>query len=312
MAQIKHCVCVRCHFGSSHASPKCILCTWQLVNNLIQMWDANSHPAEASALSTMSVGACGSDECYPGPPHELVCQFSECVADLRKVQEAFSAAFEVESKNVLRVIERLSKLPMTPEALKESGAGKAINDRSVRLHGNELVRARSKELVHSWKARIAALTAPPSPSVETPASGEERSAGREALCGDVATLAASAVNPRSPRKRKAVGGDDAAAAQFKKKETYKGVAAALRAHPNEALAALFKELSHFEFKQSQPLSVAYMLVADTLRAHPDKIVNGVDAQQLPNIGRETGKKINEFLSTGRIERLEEYRRGEFN
>ena len=281
MAQIKHCVCVRCHFASSHASPKCILCTWQLVNNLIQMWDANSHPAEASALSTMSVGACGSDECNPGRPHELVCQFSECVADLRK-------AFEDSSKNVLTVLERLSKLPVTIEALKGSGAGIAINDRSLLLHGDELVRAQSKELVQSWKARVAALTAPPSPSVETPA------------------------NPRSPRKRKAVGGYDAAAAQFKKKETYKGVAAALRAHPNEALAAIFKELSHFEFKQSQPLSVAYMLVADTLRAHPDKIVSGPAAQQLPNIGRETGKKINEFLSTGRIERLEKYRRGEFN
>mmetsp|Transcript_16398 Transcript_16398/g.38445 ORF Transcript_16398/g.38445 Transcript_16398/m.38445 type:complete len:131 (+) Transcript_16398:424-816(+) len=82
---------------------------------------------------------------------------------------------------------------------------------------------------------------------------------------------------------------------------------------NQELAELFKELSSFEFKKKDRFKgVAYKKVSATLSAHPEKISCGKDARVLPGVGKESEKKIDEFLSTGKIERLEKYRRGEMD
>ena len=46
--------------------------------------------------------------------------------------------------------------------------------------------------------------------------------------------------------------------------------------------------------------------------HPEKILNGKEASKLEDIGKISAQKIDEFLSDGKIEKLEKYRRGEFD
>merc|ERR1712217_202192 len=82
------------------------------------------------------------------------------------------------------------------------------------------------------------------------------------------------------------------------------------AGPNSELSAIFAELSGFEFKRQEKFKgIDYKKVSGVLAAHPEKITSGTEASVLPGVGKESAKKIDEFLSTGKIERLERYRSG---
>lgn len=48
---------------------------------------------------------------------------------------------------------------------------------------------------------------------------------------------------------------------------------------------------------------AYLQAARTLSEHPTKIASGKEAKQLPGIGEKIAKKIDEYLSTGKLEKL---------
>jgi len=312
---------------------------------------------------------------------ELTRQFKVCVEDLQKVKEA---AREADAKalgsvgfggrEVMRVLDKLAKLPVTGEILKDTGVGNEVNDRFVRLHDDTLVRERSKELVHIWKARVQAdkvaakkaeveaeeervaaeeeaaaeaARAAAAEAAEAARVAEEKAAdaarreraeaaeaarvaeaeaadvarrecaedaGSSARPDDTASPAASAEeaggspaegaasSPGSPTKRKAEDGGESAE---KKSKADGGT--------NEELAALFKELSAFEFKNKQKWEGrAYQKVADVLSQQPEKITSGSEAKKLQDIGKESAKKIDQFLETGKIDRLEKYRRGEFD
>ena len=197
--------------------------------------------------------------------------------ELQKVREAASASEDVSSgTKVLRVLERLAKLPVTLEVLKETGIGKEVNDRFFRRHVDPLVRERSEVLVDKWKARAQAIAAE---------AAEQAEAARE--------------------KRKAEDDGSIDAAKAAKVESGSG--------PNEAIAALFKELSDFEFKKGTDKfqAIAYKMAAARLRGHQEKILSGKEASKLQDIGKISAQKIDEFLSDGKIEKLEKYRRGEF-
>jgi hypothetical protein len=140
-----------------------------------------------------------------------------------------------------------------------------------------------------------------SPSTTDDDAGSPMVAGRPSLVGTTSS-------PGSPAKRKA---EDAGAAEKRPKDAAEF--AADGGGTNEALAALFKELSAFEFKKKEMIKgVAYKKIAAVLREQSEKITSGSQAQQLPGIGKESGKKIDQFLASGEIERLEKYRRGEMD
>lgn len=261
----------------------------------------------------------------PAAAGVLAQQFKELAEQLRKVREAACASKDASGfggRKVLDVLEQFAKLPVTAEVLKETGAGKEVNDIFVRRHADSLVRERSKELVSKWKARIkdaqdaeVAQEAEKARVKAAKAAMEAERAASNALLAAadaaaptspvVATSGAGLATPASPSKRKAeeAGGNDVA--KTAKVEGDVG--------PNEAIAALFKELSDFEFKKKDVhRGVAYKKVAARLRGHPEQIRSGKDAQKLEDIGSNSSKKIDEFLSTGKIERIEKYRRGELD
>lgn len=279
----------------------------------------------------------------------LANKFRDEAEHLRKVREAASASEDVSSgTKVLRVLERLAKLPVTPEVLKETGVGKEVNDRFVRRHVDSIVREKSKDLVASWKARVAAAAAEAAEQAEAAQEKEARKAARAAMesekeasralltAADGASRAADAAAAAATDSAKVLAGEEApigspgaaaspvtatsASPEKRKAEEDGGNDVAKMAKvegdvgPNEAIAALFKELSDFEFKKKETKfkAIAYKKVAARLRGHPEQIRSGREASKLEDIGEASRQKIDEFLSTGKIEKLEKYRRGEFD
>lgn len=77
---------------------------------------------------------------------------------------------------------------------------------------------------------------------------------------------------------------------------------------NGDLAAVFLELSSWEFKKGAKMKgVAYKKVSAALAAHGDAITGGKQAAALPGIGKSSAEKIDEFLATGKIQKLEDYK-----
>jgi len=62
---------------------------------------------------------------------------------------------------VLSLMDRLSKIAISREWLKETGVGREVNHAFYRLHASTLVRERSRSLVASWKVQIQAAGAAP-------------------------------------------------------------------------------------------------------------------------------------------------------
>lgn len=79
---------------------------------------------------------------------------------------------------------------------------------------------------------------------------------------------------------------------------------------NQELADAFAELSGFEFKRGEKFKGGtWSKVAKAVRDAEDKITSGKQAMKLKGIGKSSGTKIDEFLETGTMATLEEYRAG---
>ncbi|KAJ1451228.1 hypothetical protein M885DRAFT_19101 [Pelagophyceae sp. CCMP2097] len=77
---------------------------------------------------------------------------------------------------------------------------------------------------------------------------------------------------------------------------------------NRGLAGAFSDLSTFNFKNGDTMKgVAFKKVFEALQKHTEPITSGKQAQKLANIGKSSGTKIDEFLSTGRMEALEQFK-----
>jgi hypothetical protein len=95
------------------------------------------------------------------------------------------------------------------------------------------------------------------------------------------------------------------AAKWGMKETIECVVA-----ENAPLAGVFKELSSFEYKKGDNIKgTAYKKVSAALAAHTEKITSGKEAKKLAGIGKSSADKIDEFLSSGKVAKLEEYKQG---
>ncbi|KAJ8613428.1 hypothetical protein CTAYLR_002300 [Chrysophaeum taylorii] len=75
---------------------------------------------------------------------------------------------------------------------------------------------------------------------------------------------------------------------------------------NAGLALAFTEMSSIYFKQGDKMrGGAYKKVAATIAGEADPITSGKACKSLPGIGKASMEKIDEFLSTGKIAKLEE-------
>ncbi|KAJ9463539.1 Poly polymerase 1 [Diplonema papillatum] len=81
-----------------------------------------------------------------------------------------------------------------------------------------------------------------------------------------------------------------------------------KAGANDELASLFTELAQMETMAGNTWPVrAYQKVATALRSHAAKITSGKQAMKIPNVGKASADKIQEFLDTGSIQKLEDLR-----
>uniref|UniRef100_A0A7S1QWF7 DNA polymerase beta-like N-terminal domain-containing protein n=1 Tax=Neobodo designis TaxID=312471 RepID=A0A7S1QWF7_NEODS len=81
-----------------------------------------------------------------------------------------------------------------------------------------------------------------------------------------------------------------------------------KAGGNDALAAAFDELKFYEMKSTNHhAAVAYDKVAKAIRAHKSVISSGAEMASTPGVGKASVAKIDEFLSSGKVAKLEEFR-----
>ncbi|KAL4158360.1 hypothetical protein PRNP1_004138 [Phytophthora ramorum] len=79
---------------------------------------------------------------------------------------------------------------------------------------------------------------------------------------------------------------------------------------NQALADTFAELSGFEFKRGERFKGGtWSKVAKAIRDCESDITCGKDALKLKGVGKSSAAKIDEFIETGTLEKLDEYRAG---
>ncbi|KAG6974321.1 hypothetical protein JG688_00003132 [Phytophthora aleatoria] len=115
---------------------------------------------------------------------------------------------------------------------------------------------------------------------------------------------------KTGRKRKSadVKDEDDEEDEKKAKKPRKKVEATCEA--NQALADAFAELSGFEFKRGEKFKGGtWSKVAKAIRDCESKLTCGKDALKLKGVGKSSAAKIDEYLETGTLEKLEEYRAG---
>ncbi|KAF4320717.1 hypothetical protein JM18_004819 [Phytophthora kernoviae] len=79
---------------------------------------------------------------------------------------------------------------------------------------------------------------------------------------------------------------------------------------NQPLADAFAELSGFEFKRGEKFKGGtWSKVAKAIRDCEEEISTGKQALKLKGVGKSSAAKIDEFMETGTLEKLEEYRAG---
>eukprot|EP00300_Choanocystis_sp_HF-7_P015148 c18952_g1_i1.p1 GENE.c18952_g1_i1~~c18952_g1_i1.p1 ORF type:complete len:303 (+),score=68.46 c18952_g1_i1:30-938(+) len=74
---------------------------------------------------------------------------------------------------------------------------------------------------------------------------------------------------------------------------------------NETIINILKQLANNEKNSGNRYKAnAYRKAVQTIQAHPGPIRSGKDAKELPGIGDKIAKKIDEILSTGKLNKLE--------
>lgn len=119
---------------------------------------------------------------------------------------------------------------------------------------------------------------------------------------------AKKTTPKKKNKKAADDEEDEENAEPKPKKARAKVSAAVEA--NQELADAFAELSGFEFKRGEKFKGGtWSKVAKAIRDSEDAIISGKQALKLKGIGKSSAAKIDEFLETGTLSVLEEYRAG---
>jgi len=235
-------------------------------------------------------------------PLDLRC----CTARLRELREAASE----DAGAVLSVLMQLARLPVTTQGLKETGVGLELNSPFVRMHVCRDIREQSRHLVHAWKkalgldgahsdeAEVSTEVKPTASARRVEAHVTSKVHARTVPDVRTAEAAASVSHPLvsdGPAKRR-------------KSDSSRSLAPDC---VNEDIAAVFIELADFEFKKKDTFkALAYKKVAAALRELTTRVRSGAEASRIPGVGKASSSKIDEYLTTGTVQRLEKYRRGE--
>jgi len=85
-------------------------------------------------------------------------------------------------------------------------------------------------------------------------------------------------------------------------------------NPNSEFCDFLIELADFEknVERNTFKSKAYRKAASVLASHPTRITSGKEAQKLDGIGDKIGKKIDEFIKSGTLQKLEKIRASSSN
>ncbi|XP_076233954.1 DNA polymerase beta [Calliopsis andreniformis] len=85
-------------------------------------------------------------------------------------------------------------------------------------------------------------------------------------------------------------------------------------NPNQDLCDFLMELANYERNVSKNIYKynAYRKAAGTLSSLPERVKSGDEAKKLQGIGEKIAKKIDEFLSTGKLQKLEDINKDESN
>ncbi|XP_011163672.1 DNA polymerase beta [Solenopsis invicta] len=85
-------------------------------------------------------------------------------------------------------------------------------------------------------------------------------------------------------------------------------------NPNQDLCDFLMELADYERNVSKNVYKynAYRKAAGTLGALTERVQSGKEAKKLPGIGEKIAKKIDEFLQTGKLQKLEDIKKDETN
>ncbi|XP_068987253.1 DNA polymerase beta-like isoform X2 [Bombus flavifrons] len=84
--------------------------------------------------------------------------------------------------------------------------------------------------------------------------------------------------------------------------------------PNQDLCDFLMELANYERNVSNNIYKynAYRKAASTLSTLSERVKSGQEARKLPGIGEKIAKKIDEFLNTGKLQKLEDINKDESN
>ncbi|KAH3866823.1 DNA polymerase beta-like isoform X2 [Dreissena polymorpha] len=85
-------------------------------------------------------------------------------------------------------------------------------------------------------------------------------------------------------------------------------------NPNTEFCDFLMELANYEKNVNRMMHKynAYRKAAGVLAKHPTKITSGKEAKALPGIGDKIAKKIEEFIHTGKLQKLEKIRASDTN
>ncbi|XP_017762148.1 PREDICTED: DNA polymerase beta-like [Eufriesea mexicana] len=85
-------------------------------------------------------------------------------------------------------------------------------------------------------------------------------------------------------------------------------------NPNQDLCDFLMELANYERNVSKNIYKynAYRKAAGTLSGLSERVKSGQEARKLPGIGEKIAKKIDEFLNTGKLQKLEDINKDENN
>ncbi|CAD5119044.1 DgyrCDS7693 [Dimorphilus gyrociliatus] len=81
-------------------------------------------------------------------------------------------------------------------------------------------------------------------------------------------------------------------------------------NPNKDIIDFLMELGEYEKNVSRMMHKykAYRKAASSIAKHPTRLSSGKEAQTLENVGKKIGKKVDEFLATGQLQKLEKIRK----
>ncbi|XP_012931520.1 DNA polymerase beta isoform X2 [Heterocephalus glaber] len=83
---------------------------------------------------------------------------------------------------------------------------------------------------------------------------------------------------------------------------------------NGGITDMLMELANFEKNVSQAIHKynAYRKAASVIAKYPHKIKSGAEAKKLPGVGTKIAEKIDEFLATGKLRKLEKIRQDDMS